>query len=128
MLIFASQEKKFPTGRLRTRESLRTVLKEEKPEYTEQIYSIMLTQFINLLFSLSPNAQVAILRRWYEFISLLDKDDQMLFMNYGYVSLDSDHQPPELLPQDEANRYFIQLYHLHNDATKTFFPFSFLLL
>ena len=71
----------------------------------------MLTQFVNLLFSLSPNAQVAILRRWYEFISILDKDDQMLFMNYGYVSLDSDHQPPELLPQDEANRYFIQLYH-----------------
>ena len=70
----------------------------------------MLNKLTNLLFHLSPNAQVAILRRWYEFISTLDKDDQMLFMNYGYVSLDSNHKPPDLLPQDEEYRYFIQLY------------------
>ncbi len=71
----------------------------------------MLNKLTNLLFHLSPNAQVTILRRWYEFISTLDKDDQMLFINYGYVSLDSDHKPLDLLPQDEEYRYFIQLYH-----------------
>ena len=71
----------------------------------------MLTKLINLLFRLSPNAQFAMLRRWYEFISTLDKDDQMLFMNYGYVPLNSNGQRLELLPLDEKNRYFIQLYH-----------------
>jgi ubiquinone/menaquinone biosynthesis C-methylase UbiE len=77
----------------------------------------MLTKLINLLFRLSPNARVAMLRRWYEFISRLDQDEQMLFMNYGYVSLDSNHKPLELLPQDEKNRYFIQLYHHVASAT-----------
>jgi SAM-dependent methyltransferase len=35
----------------------------------------------------------------------------MIFMNYGWASLDPDAEPLALKPEDESNRYSIQLYH-----------------
>jgi ubiquinone/menaquinone biosynthesis C-methylase UbiE len=35
----------------------------------------------------------------------------MIFMNYGWADLDPDAEPLALLPEDESNRYSIQLYH-----------------
>ena len=45
---------------------------------------------------------------WYGYISRLDKNAEILFMNYGYSS---DTQKVELQSKDENNRYSIQLYH-----------------
>lgn len=48
---------------------------------------------------------------FYNLISNLDRDKQLVFMNYGYISFDPNHQPPELGPGDENFRYQIQMYH-----------------
>jgi ubiquinone/menaquinone biosynthesis C-methylase UbiE len=50
-----------------------------------------------------------IFRLWYWYISNIDKDAEVIFMNFGYTS--PDHKPG-LKPEDEKNRYSIQLYHL----------------
>lgn len=44
----------------------------------------------------------------YWYISLADKKREVLFMNYGYHDTE---EKIELLPEDEVNRYSIQLYH-----------------
>lgn len=54
------------------------------------------------------------LSRWitrlqYEFISALKPRHDVLFMNFGYD--DSGSEPIPLEPQDEVNRYPLQLYH-----------------
>ena len=48
-------------------------------------------------------------RAWYWYISNVDKNAEVIFMNFGYSS---DDQKVDLKPQDEINRYSIQLYHL----------------
>jgi ubiquinone/menaquinone biosynthesis C-methylase UbiE len=50
-------------------------------------------------------------RRWYEYISALDKNANMLFMNHGYAVLDSDAELLALSAEDEHHRYSLQLYH-----------------
>jgi len=50
-------------------------------------------------------------RRWYENMSRLDRDADMIFMNYGWVDLNPAAPSLSLRPEDEANRYSIQLYH-----------------
>ncbi|OIP01423.1 MAG: hypothetical protein AUJ98_04575 [Bacteroidetes bacterium CG2_30_33_31] len=44
---------------------------------------------------------------WYWYISTIDKNAQVIFMNYGYSK---DEKKLELKPEDEPNRYSIQLY------------------
>jgi SAM-dependent methyltransferase len=46
---------------------------------------------------------------WYWYVSNIDKNAEVIFMNYGYSSAD---MPVELEPKDEPNRYSAQLYHL----------------
>ena len=43
---------------------------------------------------------------WYWYISSLDKDGEVIFLNYGYA----DNKKLELKKEDENNRYSIQLY------------------
>jgi ubiquinone/menaquinone biosynthesis C-methylase UbiE len=50
-------------------------------------------------------------RVWYEHISTLDRDANMIFMNYGWADVHVDAAPLPLQPEDEPNRYCIQLYH-----------------
>ncbi|MBN2308087.1 MAG: class I SAM-dependent methyltransferase [Candidatus Hydrogenedentes bacterium] len=52
-----------------------------------------------------------IVRTQYEYISGLDKDAQITFLNYGYASRDPEAPPIELDPEEERDRYGIQLYH-----------------
>lgn len=52
-------------------------------------------------------------RVWYRYVNNLDKNAEILFMNYGYV--DPDLQP-RLEADDEPNRYSVQLYHLLGTA------------
>ena len=46
---------------------------------------------------------------WYWYLNSIDKNDEVLFMNYGYSK---DNHKIELKEIDEKNRYSIQLYHL----------------
>ena len=46
---------------------------------------------------------------WYWYLSLIDKNADIIFMNYGYSK---DNNKIELEETDEKNRYSIQLYHL----------------
>lgn len=48
---------------------------------------------------------------FYNLISSLDRDKQLIFMNYGYISLDPNYKGLELGPEDENHRYQIQMYH-----------------
>lgn len=45
---------------------------------------------------------------WYWYISTVDKNAEVIFMNYGYSK---DEEKLELSKKDEKNRYSIQLYH-----------------
>ncbi len=47
-------------------------------------------------------------RFWYWYISRIDSDNEVVFMNYGY---DDPSLKVDLHPDDESNRYSIQLYH-----------------
>ena len=46
---------------------------------------------------------------WYWYLSSIDKNAEVVFMNYGYSK---DNHKIELKETDEKNRYSIQLYHL----------------
>lgn len=48
-------------------------------------------------------------RIWYWYISTLDKNGEVIFMNYGYAD---NAKPIFLEASDEKNRYSAQLYHL----------------
>lgn len=48
-------------------------------------------------------------RVWYWYVNRLDKNAEILFMNYGYKYAGDQI---ELEPEDEPNRYSVQLYHL----------------
>jgi len=52
-------------------------------------------------------------RVWYRYITNVDKNADVLFMNFGYVDPTSQ---PELSAEDEPNRYSVQLYHLLGTA------------
>ena len=47
-------------------------------------------------------------RTWYWIVSSIDKNAEVLLMNFGYSD---DNQIVKLKPEDEINRYSIQLYH-----------------
>jgi ubiquinone/menaquinone biosynthesis C-methylase UbiE len=48
-------------------------------------------------------------RIWYWYVNRVDKNAEILFMNYGYSN---SGLKVDLLPEEESNRYSIQLYHL----------------
>jgi len=50
-------------------------------------------------------------RFWHNLMLKLDKDKSDLFMNYGYASKNGEFEHLKLKPEDEHNRYFIQLYY-----------------
>ncbi len=50
---------------------------------------------------------------WYWYLSSIDKNTEVIFMNYGYSK---DNYKIELSETDEKNRYSIQLYHLVSTA------------
>jgi ubiquinone/menaquinone biosynthesis C-methylase UbiE len=52
--------------------------------------------------------QSFIFRAWYWYLNIIDKDADLLFMNYGY---EDANEKIILAQDDELNRYSIQLYH-----------------
>lgn len=75
-----------------------------------------LAQFLRLdqlpsgVFSLSPAIGVAVVRLWYRYLTHIDRNHEMTFMNWGYADKDPDAPFPALEPRDESERYCIQLY------------------
>jgi ubiquinone/menaquinone biosynthesis C-methylase UbiE len=56
-----------------------------------------------------PPLKRALWKRWYNFLAVRYPDASFTFMNYGYA-LSSGETPPALAPEDEPNRYCIQMY------------------
>lgn len=54
-----------------------------------------------------------VFRVWYWYVNNIDKNAEVLFMNYGYSNPD---MPVSFDPKDEHNRYSAQLYHLLGSA------------
>jgi SAM-dependent methyltransferase len=65
-------------------------------------------RILDLIYSLSPGTGRMLVKLWYRFMTHLDKEADMVFMNYGFAEAGSQL---ELLGEDEVNRYCIQLYH-----------------
>ena len=71
----------------------------------------MLAKTLGAVMGISPAIRRSVSRIWYQYLAGLDRDNDMLFMNYGYVDLDPSVEPLELSARDERYRYCIQLYH-----------------
>ncbi|MFL7790768.1 MAG: class I SAM-dependent methyltransferase [Anaerolineae bacterium] len=71
----------------------------------------MFNTLISWLYRLPGQMLRPLERFWYEHISTLDHDANMIFMNYGWADGNGDAAPLLLQPEDESNRYCIQLYH-----------------
>lgn len=61
------------------------------------------------------NFREKIFKIWYWYVNRIDKNADVLFMNYGYSF---GNQGITLNEQDEPNRYSIQLYHHLAEATE----------
>lgn len=63
------------------------------------------------LYTRMPKLRQLLTRTTYEYVSAIDKENNVLFMNYGYANLNQGQKPVRLSPQDEKFRYEAQLYH-----------------
>jgi len=69
-------------------------------------------QAINDLYYRLPQRMINMISTlWYIRLAAIDRDADMLLMNYGWAALDENQPRLELLPEDEKDRYCIQLYH-----------------
>lgn len=71
----------------------------------------MFTRMIDVTGRISPGLKRLLVRMWYHYLTVLDKEALMTFMNLGYVDLNPDAREIVLKDGDEVNRYGIQLYH-----------------
>ncbi len=58
--------------------------------------------------NLKRNFEYWLFRIWYSYVNKVDRDAEILFMNYGYTDA---KKTISLGTRDESNRYSIQLYH-----------------
>lgn len=72
---------------------------------------------INLHNMLPQKVRHSISRILYECLSQMDREANILFMNYGWADLDPETKQIPLSLEDDLNRYCIQLYH---HVTSTF--------
>jgi len=50
----------------------------------------MLTRIIALARRISPGMNQTLVRLWYHYLAIADKEAHLLFMNYGYADLQPD--------------------------------------
>ncbi|MEQ8789342.1 MAG: class I SAM-dependent methyltransferase [Pirellulaceae bacterium] len=62
------------------------------------------------LTEFSPSFRRFLWRRWYQYLAGYGVSDWR-FMNYGYAQIEFEEAPLKLPPEDESDRYAIQLYH-----------------
>lgn len=60
--------------------------------------------------TLKPRFHTGLIRVWYWTIGFVLKNEDPAFLNYGYVPLDADTVGLKLDPEDETDRFSIQLY------------------
>ena len=70
----------------------------------------LLFRVVDALVADASPVRKAIIWGWYQTLSVFDKDAAMPFMNYGYAPVNPQTPPLELRPEDQAQRYSIQLY------------------
>ena len=68
----------------------------------------VLHKFFDLICSISPRLKRSVWRILYQYVTGLDKEAQVIFMNYGY---NSKSEKIKLRKIDEKHHYCIQLYH-----------------
>ena len=56
------------------------------------------------VYSTLQRLQAPVIRRWYDHMTRIDRDGNMLFMNYGWAGLD-EPRSLRLEPEDELFRY-----------------------
>lgn len=71
----------------------------------------MLQALVRQFYRLPVQIQRPVIDRWYNYMSKLDQDADMIFMNYGWASVDETEPALPLAAEDEQDRYSIQLYH-----------------
>ncbi|MFL5587522.1 MAG: class I SAM-dependent methyltransferase [Ktedonobacteraceae bacterium] len=71
----------------------------------------ILNKTLDLALRISPRLKRSLVRIWYELMSALDKEELLVYMNFGYIDLNPDAKEIELRDGDEKNRYCIQMYH-----------------
>lgn len=76
----------------------------------------MLRTLYSLRHSFPRCLERALTRTWYAYLSRMDQQANMLFMNYGWADLGPQAGLIPLRDEDEPNRYCIQLYHHVVDA------------
>ena len=67
--------------------------------------------FVTLFGRLHPRLRAFFFKYWYQILPRISRQADWKFMNYGYEELTDQEQVPQLAPEDEQNRLFIQLYH-----------------
>lgn len=70
----------------------------------------MLIRLAMRLCEVSPRFKRFLWHHWYQYLAGYQRADWK-FMNYGFTSLTNDEPSLRLEPDDEPNRYAIQLYH-----------------
>jgi len=71
----------------------------------------LLKNIFDLLCQISPTIKRKLWVTWYNYLVKMDKDAELLFMNYGYADLNGDAPALSFNSSDEKYRYCIQLYH-----------------
>lgn len=67
----------------------------------------MLSNFFSSILKASPSIKKYVWKTVYQFLASKYDTKDWTFMNYGF----QNHSSPDLKPDDEKDRYFIQLYH-----------------
>lgn len=70
----------------------------------------MIENIFIFLTEVSPKIKRKLWRWWYEFLANSYQKSDWEFMNYGFADLNIELPTLNLTPDDEKNRYFIQLY------------------
>ena len=65
----------------------------------------MLTRIIALARRISPGMNQALVRLWYHYLAVADKEAHLLFMNYGYADLQPDAEALALSEVDERGHW-----------------------
>ncbi len=77
----------------------------------------MIENLFIFLTGISPKIKRNLWRWWYQLMAKSYQKTDWKFMNYGFSDLNLELNPLTLSPEDENNRYFIQLYHYVATAT-----------
>lgn len=77
----------------------------------------MIENLFILLTEISPKFKRKLWRWWYNLLANSYQKPDLQFMNYGFDDFNSELKPLNLSPEDEKNRYYIQLYQYVSNAT-----------